>query len=261
MLRVALLTLESPLSTPAVAALLAAAPAGVRFVLIARSTPAAAPLAQLARHWRRSGPRLLPWLLANYALPPLRGGLGPLAARHGIPLRPLPADPTALLAEVAAELVVTLHCDRILPPELLAGLPRGGLNLHPSWLPRGRGPTPVLHALAEPPAADAPGPRFGVTLHRLAAAIDAGPILLQAAHAPPPGASASAITRALHLAGVPLLVAALAAEAAGTPLPEHPMPAGPYQSFPSRHTLAALARHGHSLVTAADLGAALLPRP
>lgn len=241
----ALLTLESPLSTPAVRALLAAPPPGVEFVLVAASRPARAPLREGWRHWRRSGWRLLPWLVVNYALPPLRGGL------RAVPVDDLNgAEGHALLRAAAPALLVTLHCDQILRPETLALAPLGGMNLHPSLLPEGRGPTPVLHALASA------APRFGVTVHRLTPVIDAGPILAQAPYLPPPGASASAITRALHLAGVPLLARVLAAEAAGTPLPEHAPPPAPYQSFPSAATLR---RVRAPLVTLADLRAALDP--
>jgi hypothetical protein len=218
----------------------------VEFVLVVVSRPATAPLAQAWRHLRRSGWRLLPWLVVNYALPPLRGGLV-----SGVAVGDL-NDPAgqALLRAAAPDLLVTLHCDQILSPATLALAPRGGVNLHPSPLPAGRGPTPVLHALASP------RPSFGVTVHRITPAIDAGPILAQAAYTPPPGASASAITRALHLAGVPLLARVLAAEAAGAPLPEHRPAPAPDQGFPSPAVLRAIRV---PLVTLADLRAALDP--
>ncbi len=271
-MRVALLTRESALSAEAVLGFLRRAAAGavpgVEIALILRSV-AAGPggaLRQALRPLARSGPRLLPYLLANYALPDgvaaarrlagaARGfGLAAAAAEAGIPLREVPRvnDPAtrAALAGAGAEVIVTAHFDQILDAETLAAAPRGGINLHPSLLPRHRGPVPTIWALAEE------RPDFGVTVHRLAPRIDAGAVLAQRAVALPEGTTASAAARALHAAGMPLLEAVLAAMAAGTgPAGREDAPL-PYCPFPPPELLRRIARSGRRVVDRADWQAA-----
>jgi methionyl-tRNA formyltransferase len=234
-----------------------ATPAGQGVVLVGRSPPfRGGAVAALRAHLARSGPRLLPYLVANYALPHWRGGRGWLAAeaaRRGVPLLDLPemngAAARAAIRAARPDLLLTLHCDQILAPETLALAPLGGINLHPSLLPLHRGPVPTIHALAEPE------PRFGVTVHRTAARIDAGAVLVQRAVALPPGTTASGAARALHRAGVPLLEEAIAALAAGRAEDRTfaPLPYGP---FPPPALLRSLARRGRRLVDAADWRAA-----
>jgi methionyl-tRNA formyltransferase len=158
-------------------------------------------------------------------------------------------ETAAALRAARPDLILSCHFDQIFAPETLALAPLGGINLHPSLLPRHRGPVPVLWAMAEPE------PRFGVTVHRLAPRIDAGGILGQCAVALPPGLTASAAARALHLAGLPLLDEVLAALAAGTAR-EQPAPLLPYCPFPPPALLRDLAARGRRLVGLADLAAA-----
>jgi len=67
-----------------------------------------------------------------------------------------------------------------LPPEVL-GLPRlGVLNIHPSALPKYRGPSPVLWAVRNG------DPSIGITAHRMSEKIDAGPLLAQVEGIPLP---------------------------------------------------------------------------
>lgn len=256
MTRIALLTLDSPVSVPAVAALLADPPGEV--VLCLHSARAAL----LRRGWchlRRSGPRLLPYLLAGYVVPGALGaGLAGVARAHGVALRRVgdvngPAA-AALLRAAHPDLLLTLHFDGILSPTTLALAPWGGINLHPSLLPRHRGPMPTIHALAEP------DPCFGVSVHRLTPRIDAGPILAQVAVALPPAVTALGAARALHLAGVPLLRDAVAGLAFGAG-PAATPDALPYCAAPSAALLAALANRGRRLADGADLRAALIGAP
>jgi folate-dependent phosphoribosylglycinamide formyltransferase PurN len=255
-MRIALLTLESPLSDPAVLDLLDS-PRGRDVVLIGRSASAATRgLGALATGWRRlrqSGPRLLPFLAVNYALPG-RGRIAARAAAAGI-AAPALADmngPAAWAALRAArpDVVVTLHCDQILAAPTLALAPLGGVNLHPSLLPAHRGPVPTIWALAEGE------PRFGVSVHRLTSRIDAGPVLAQRAVALPAGLSASAASRALHRAGVPVLDQALAVLARGAATAQTAPPL-PYCPFPPPALLRHLARSGRRLVDRQDIAAAL----
>lgn len=78
-----------------------------------------------------------------------------------------PSRPAAAL-ELGAETVVVCAYGLLLPEALLAdGL---WLNVHPSLLPRWRGPAPVERAIL---AGDA---ETGVTIHRTVKELDAGPI-------------------------------------------------------------------------------------
>ena len=76
----------------------------------------------------------------------------------------------ALLA-LRPELGVLADYGQIVPAALLAAIPRGMLNLHPSLLPRHRGATPI-------PAAILAGDHVtGVSLIRMDAGIDTGPLV------------------------------------------------------------------------------------
>jgi methionyl-tRNA formyltransferase len=67
-----------------------------------------------------------------------------------------------------------------LPPEVLS-IPRLGiLNIHPSMLPKYRGPSPVLWAVRNGDT------HFGVTVHRMDESIDAGPIMSRSEPIPLP---------------------------------------------------------------------------
>lgn len=269
-MRIALFTLESALSAAALARFLRGHRRGpAEVVLIGRSAPFRGGAVREAwRHLRRSGPLLLPYLAVNYALPHwlaaarrlVGGGWGELtaiAAAQGVPVVEVadvngPATEAAL-RQARPELIVCFHFDQILAPATLALAPRGGINLHPSLLPRHRGPVPTLWALAEDP------PLFGVTVHRLAPRIDAGEILAQAAVRLPARVTASAAARALHEAGVPLLEGVLADMAEGRERARAVEPL-PYCPFPPPAMLRVLARRGARTVDAGDLWAALRVR-
>jgi methionyl-tRNA formyltransferase len=246
-LRLALLTIDSPLSAAAVLRLIASRPAEIALLGLSRPAGPAATWRAL----RRSGPRILPFLIANYGLPALRQGrLAAAAQAAGIPVRHIDdinaAGTAATIRAAAPDLLVTCHFDQILRPETIALAPRGGINVHPSLLPRHRGPVPTIWALAEEP------PAWGVSVHRLAPRIDAGGILAQAAVELPSGISASAAARLLHLAALPLLDQAIAAIADGAPEPAPPALL-PYCPFPASALLRDLARRGRRLVSPADV--------
>ncbi len=101
-----------------------------------------------------------------------------LAAANNLPVLPVenindPAVVADLLAR-GASLGVVVAFGQKLGPDLLAGLPRGCINLHASLLPRFRGAAPIHHALL------AGESETGVTVFRLSARMDAGTILTQA---------------------------------------------------------------------------------
>jgi methionyl-tRNA formyltransferase len=96
--------------------------------------------------------------------------------------RPLPAiiKPESLKAEarelaaaLKPDLLVSFAYGRIFGPRFLALFPLGGINIHPSLLPKYRGPTPIPQAIL---AGDR---ETGITIQRLAPEMDSGDILVQ----------------------------------------------------------------------------------
>ncbi len=84
-------------------------------------------------------------------------------------------DPTSLNAVLAltSDIIIVAAYGQLLPERLLAAPQYGCLNLHPSLLPRHRGPSPVAGALL---AGDT---RTGATLMEMIPRMDAGPIVMQ----------------------------------------------------------------------------------
>ncbi len=78
-------------------------------------------------------------------------------------------------AALKADILVSFDYGRIFGPKFLALFPLGGINLHPSALPKYRGCTPVPAALL---AGDS---SLGVTVQKLALKTDEGDILASAA--------------------------------------------------------------------------------
>ncbi|MCA1553057.1 MAG: hypothetical protein LC737_01630 [Chloroflexi bacterium] len=76
----------------------------------------------------------------------------------------------SLLRALAPELIVVSCFPFILPVTLLRIAEHGGWNLHPSLLPKLRGPDPLFWTFHE-------GCCAGVTLHRMSARVDAGEII------------------------------------------------------------------------------------
>lgn len=80
----------------------------------------------------------------------------------------------AMLAPLRPDVIVSASFPWILPDDLIA-LPRvGAINMHPSLLPRGRGPNSVGWALRNGDA------QLGFTIHRIDSGLDTGAILAQA---------------------------------------------------------------------------------
>ncbi|MCA3366499.1 MAG: formyl transferase [Roseomonas sp.] len=261
-LRIALFTLDSLASSAAVSAFIGAHAA--ELVLIGRSKPyraaAGGAFGQFWRHLRRSGPRFLPYLFVNFVLPPLvarwrgRRGLAEIARARCITLLEVEdVNGTACHAALQAarpDVILTFHFDQIFTLETLALARLGGVNIHPSLLPRHRGPIPTFWALQEGPGAT------GVSIHRIAARIDAGEVLAQRAHALPAGISASTAARLLHEAALPMIGDVLRALAAGR-AEGVAAPILPYCGFPNATEIRAAQRRGVRLVRAADWRAAL----
>jgi methionyl-tRNA formyltransferase len=92
----------------------------------------------------------------------------------GVPLlafERLGAEARAAVAALKPEILVTFAYGRIFGPLFLALFPCGGVNVHPSLLPKYRGPTPIPYAIMNRDA------ETGITVQRLALEVDAGDIL------------------------------------------------------------------------------------
>ncbi|HEX5505096.1 MAG TPA: methionyl-tRNA formyltransferase [Thermomicrobiales bacterium] len=120
------------------------------------------------------------------------------------------------LAAAAADLFVIAAYGQLLRPAVLALPPRGCLNVHPSLLPRHRGPAPVAAAIL---AGDR---ETGVTIMLTDAGMDTGPILAQR-RLPLTGRETTAgLTPALFDLGADLLIETIPAWLGGalTPTPQ-----------------------------------------
>jgi methionyl-tRNA formyltransferase len=102
------------------------------------------------------------------------------------------------LARAEPELIVSWFWTRLLPGKWLRAARHGGIGVHPSLLPRHRGPNPYFWSI------DSGDERAGVTLHTLAPEYDTGAILLQRA-IPIAGMNAWQLARALDRPSLALL--------------------------------------------------------
>jgi len=90
-------------------------------------------------------------------------------------LKPEKLDSTAReqAAALNADLLVSFAYGKIFGPQFLALFPLGGINIHPSLLPKYRGAAPIPAAILNRETAT------GITIQRLAAEMDTGDILVQ----------------------------------------------------------------------------------
>jgi len=134
------------------------------------------------------------------------------ALELGLPvLQPGKLDP-AFMAEVkllAAEILVVAAFGTIFRREFLELFPRGGINLHPSLLPKYRGMSPI-------PAVILAGEKeTGVTIQRLALKLDSGEILASERVELDGTETTSSLSGRLSRLGAGLLASTLEAIAAG----------------------------------------------
>ena len=108
------------------------------------------------------------------------------------------------------DVVVMASFDQILTAETLAVPTRGWLNIHPSLLPRHRGPEPIYWTIANGDA------ESGITVHLTVPRIDAGPILAQRRTEVVEGETAGTLSRKLVAEGLRALDETLARLEAGT---------------------------------------------
>ena len=119
------------------------------------------------------------------------------------------------LADLRPDVILVAAYGRFLPPEVLDLPPHGCLNLHPSLLPKYRGPSPVVTTILDGEAVT------GVTLMQLDEGMDTGPILAQKEYPLNGDETAADLTEALFRTGARLLLDNLEALAAGK-LPAQP---------------------------------------
>lgn len=133
----------------------------------------------------------------------------------GAPLLERPSlDDDAVLDRLAAtrpDQIAVWFWPRLLPPAVLRLAPFA-FNVHPSLLPRHRGPDPYFWALAERDEV------VGVSAHRLGPSFDSGPIIGHLAFPMPARGNAWALARWLDRPGLRLLCGVARAHAAGVEL-------------------------------------------
>ena len=98
-----------------------------------------------------------------------------IAAAHDIPVHS-PRKPLDIYDELAAynaDAGILVAYGRIVPQTLIDLFPFGIINIHPSLLPKYRGPSPIESAIVNG------DPTTGVSIMSLSAAMDAGPVYHQ----------------------------------------------------------------------------------
>jgi methionyl-tRNA formyltransferase len=136
------------------------------------------------------------------------------ALAHGIPVH----QPTKLndgtfeqwLRDLCPEVGIVFAYGRLLKQPILDVPPHGWLNVHPSLLPRWRGPSPIQSAILNGDT------ETGISIMRLVLEMDAGPLLLQERLAIGPDETAEELTERIAPRCAELLCDALAQVAAGT---------------------------------------------
>jgi methionyl-tRNA formyltransferase len=79
----------------------------------------------------------------------------------------------AQVTELKPDILVSFAYGKIFGPKFLGLFPLGGINIHPSLLPKYRGPTPIPAVIINRDT------ETGITIQRLAAEMDSGDILVQ----------------------------------------------------------------------------------
>lgn len=118
-------------------------------------------------------------VVANYERAKSRNAreleIAQVAEKHNIPVL-LPRKPVDIidqLAEFHAEAAILVAYGKIIPQAIIDIFPYGIINIHPSLLPKYRGPTPIEQAILDN------APATGVSVMKLVKEMDAGPVYAQ----------------------------------------------------------------------------------
>lgn len=110
------------------------------------------------------------------------------------------ADEIERLAKLAPDLVVVAAYGQLLPPQILKIPKHGSLNVHPSLVPRHRGPSPVSASILM-------GDEMtGVTIMLLDEGMDTGPVLVQEQEPVLPDDTTGSLSQRLAAKGARLLL-------------------------------------------------------
>ena len=128
-----------------------------------------------------------------------------VAAANNIPVHTpdRPMDIYNELAAYQADAGVLVAYGRIVPQSLIDLFPFGIINIHPSLLPKYRGPSPIESAIANGEAVT------GVSIMALSAKMDAGPVYHQTEHALSSHESAPELARMIAGVAATELIAVL----------------------------------------------------
>lgn len=138
------------------------------------------------------------------------------AQEHGIPcIQPerLGATAREQVKEIHADILVAVAYGKIFGPKFLSLFPRGGINLHPSLLPKYRGPAPIPAAIL---AGDGTS---GISVQELALEMDAGALLLQEKFSIGPNDDNETLTQYCSEKGAAMLIRVLDEIEAGSAKP------------------------------------------
>jgi methionyl-tRNA formyltransferase len=190
-------------------------------------------------------------------LPPRLKGLAAAASIALIRTRNAnDADTLAALRALTPDLLVSIYFNHRLKHQVLAIAPYGAINVHPSLLPRHRGPLPSFWIVA------AGEDRAGVTVHWIDEGIDSGDILLQREMAVPVGASVLTLMGTVARPGAAALVEAIRLiEAGQAPRQAQDLQAATYESWPTRRDFVQMRRRAARYGSSVDLVAACERRP
>jgi methionyl-tRNA formyltransferase len=139
--------------------------------------------------------------------------VGRYAALHELPyLTPQKLDDEALgaIREAGCDYAVLASYGKIIPTRMLDAFPLGIINVHPSLLPRWRGPSPVEAAIL------AGDNQTGVSIMRLEPSMDTGPVFAQTEYPLSGRETGDELRQTLAEAGARLLLESLPGILAGS---------------------------------------------
>mgnify|MGYP003388801459 CR=1 FL=1 len=111
---------------------------------------------------------------------------------------------TSLIAQLRPDVIIVASFGKIIPKIIIDFPKYGSLNIHPSLLPKYRGPSPVITSLLN-------GDKVtGVSIISLDSGIDSGPLILQKKYTIPQNNDTQLLTQNLFTEGTKLILSLLA---------------------------------------------------